>query len=181
MTETKYISFSELREDMEIEGYKKGSTTTFASQKIVSIKKNKVFFNWGEPLENASDYVFSIELTEEELFIKYKDNIKEIKEALAHDLGQVDGYHEMWNSWLYYNVHNLANLASNLKEHKLRIIGYATLLTPKLSMFSDTALDIGIVAEYENGDRIWCHASDEYRKRLLKMKDYEYSQLKQEH
>ena len=28
---------------------------------------------------------------------------------------------------------------------------------------------------------IWCHASDEYRKRLLKMKDYEYSQLKQEH
>ena len=69
MTETKYISFSELREDMEIKGYKKGSKTTFASQKIVSIKKNKVFFNWGEPLENASDYVFSIELTEEELFI----------------------------------------------------------------------------------------------------------------
>lgn len=41
MTETKYISFSELRKDMEIKGYKKGSTTTFASQKIVSILKQE--------------------------------------------------------------------------------------------------------------------------------------------
>lgn len=180
MTETKYISFSELSVGMEVEGYKKGCATTFASKKIVSIENNKVIFNWGEPLENASDYVFSIELTNEELFQKYKDNIKEIREALSHDLGQVDGYHEMWNSWLYHNISNLANLASNLNENNLRIIGYAQLLTPKLSMFSDTVLDIGIVAEYENGDRIWCHASDEYRKRLLEMKDYEYSQLKQE-
>ena len=173
MTETKYISFSELKIGMEIKGYKKGCRTTFVSQEIVSIENNKVIFNWGEPLEDASDYVFSIKLTDEELFQKYKDNIKEIKEALAHNLGQVDGYHEMWNSWLYYNVDNLADLASNLNENKLRIIGYAILSTPKLSMFYGTALDIGIVAEYENGDRIWCHASDEYRKRLLSMKDYE--------
>ena len=49
MTETKYISFSELSVGMEVEGYKKGCATTFASKKIVSIENNKVIFNWGEP------------------------------------------------------------------------------------------------------------------------------------
>jgi len=165
MTETKYISFSELREDMEIKGYKKGSTTTFASQKIVSIKKNKVFFNWGESLTNASDYMFSVKLTDKELREKYKAVVQEIREALNHDLGQVDGYHEMWNSWLYAS--NLTEMASTLNEHKMRIIGYATLTVPKHAMFSDEVLDIGIVAEYEDGERIWCHASDKYRKSLL--------------
>ena len=128
--DTKYISFSELKIGMEIEGYKKGCSSTFCTQEIVSIENNKVSFNWGEPLENASDYIFSIKLSDEELAQKYKDDVKEIKEALAHKLGQVDGYHEMWNSWLFAN--NLVEMASNLKEHKLRIIGYATLTNPKL-------------------------------------------------
>ena len=162
--DTKYISFSELKIGMEIDGYKKGNTTSFCTQEVVAIKNNTVKLSWGIELENASDYVFSIKLSDEELAQKYKDDVKEIKEALSHKLGQVDGYHEMWNSWLFAN--NLAEMASNLKEHKLRIIGYATLTTPKLTMF-DTTLDIGVVAEYEDGDRIWCHASDEHRKYLL--------------
>lgn len=170
MTDTKYISFSELSVGMEIKGYKKGCSTTYCTKEIISIDTNKISFNYGEPLESASDYIFSIELSDEELIQKYKDDIKEIKEALAHNLGQVDGYHEMWNSWLY-GSHRLSVLASTLNENKIRIIGYATLDVPKHSMLSDTLLDIGIVAEYENGDRIWCHASDEYRKHLLNMED----------
>ena len=154
MTETKYISFSELKIGMEIKGYKKGNTTSFCTQDIVAIKNNTVKLSWGTSLENASDYMFEVELTKEELQEKYKNNIKEIREALNHNLGQVDGYHEMWNSWPY------------LKEHKLRIIGYATLTTPKLTMFG-TTLDIGVVAEYDNGERIWCHTSSEYIKSLL--------------
>ena len=167
MLETKYIPYSELMIGMEITGYKKGNTTSYCNCKIVSIDGVKVSFNWGESLKNASDYVFSVELTNEELIQKYSKNIKEIKEALAHNLGQVDGYHEMWNSWLYAG--SLAELASNLSENKLRIIGFATLVTPKHSMISDEVLDIGIVAEYQNGDRIWCHASDNYRKCLIGM------------
>lgn len=162
--ETKYISFSELKIGMEIQGYKKGCSQSFCCQEVKSIKNNSVTLSWGTTLENASDYMFSVELTDEELQEKYKDTIQEIKEALNHDLGQVDGYHEMWNSWLFAN--NLAEMASNLKEHKLRIIGYATLTTPKLTMFG-TTLDIGVVAEYEDGERIWCHTSDEHRKHLL--------------
>ena len=166
MRETKYIPLSELKVGMEIQGYKKGSTTSFCTKEIVSIKKNTVSFNWGDSLTDASDYMFSVNLTDEELEEKYKDVVVEIREALNHDLGQVDGYHEMWNSWLYTSG-DLAELASTLNENKMRIIGYATLTTPKHAMFSDELLDIGIVAEYENGERIWCHASNEYRKSLL--------------
>ena len=163
MTETKYIPFSELKVGMEIRGYKKGCSETYFLQDVKAIKKNSVILS-SESLENASDYMFSVELTEEELEEKYKDAIQEIKEALSHDLGQVDGYHEMWNSWLYAD--SLAEMASSLNEHNLRILGYATLSVPRHTMFG-TVLDIGVVAEYNNGDRIWCHCSNEHRKYLL--------------
>lgn len=164
MNETKYIQFSELKVGMEIRSYKKGCSETFCRQDVKSIKNNSVTLSWGETLENASDYMFSVELTEEELKEKYKDAIQEIKEALNHDLGQVDGYHEMYNTWLYAG--SLAEIASSLNEHNLRIIGYATLITPKQTMFG-TTLDIGVVAEYNDGERIWCHCSNEHRKSIL--------------
>mgnify|MGYP003293739262 CR=1 FL=1 len=129
-SETKYIPLSELKVGMEIQGYKKGNTTSFCTQDVVAIKNNTVSLSWGTTLENASDYMFSIELTDEELREKYKDAIQELKEVLNHDLGQVDGYHEMWNAWLCAD--NLAEMASSLKEYKLRVIGYATLTTPSI-------------------------------------------------
>lgn len=162
--ETKYISLSELKIGMEIQGYKKRNTTSFCTQDVVAIKNNTVKLSWGTSLKNASDYMFSVALTNEELQEKYKDSIQEIKEALNHDLGQVDGCHEMWNTWLCAS--DLVEMASMLNEHKLRIIGYATLTTPKLTMFG-TTLDIGVVAEYEDGERIWCHTSSNHIKNLL--------------
>lgn len=164
MTETKYIPFPELKVGMEIRSYKKGCTESFCHQEVKSIKKNSVTLSWGETLENASDYMFSVELTGEELEEKYKDTIQEIKEALNHDLGQVDGYHEMNNTWLYAG--GLAEIASSLNEHNLRIIGYATLSVPKHSMFG-SLLDIGVVAEYNDGERVWCHCSNKHRKLFL--------------
>ena len=85
---------------------------------------------------------------------------------MNHDLGQVDGYHEMWNSWLY--AYDLAEMASTLNVYNLRIIGYATLTVPKHPMFSDELLDIGVVAEYEDGERIWCHFSNKSRKKCFR-------------
>ena len=166
MREEKYIPLSELKVGMEIQGYKSGNTTTCCTREIVTIKGNSVSFNWGDTLNDASKYMFAVYMTDEELRKKYSTEIEELKEALNHDLGQVDGYHEMWNSWLY-SSYNLAQMASELKQNKLKIVGYATLTVPKHSMFSDEVLDIGVVAEYEDGERIWCHTSDEYRKRLL--------------
>ena len=40
---------------------------------------------------NEVIFKFEVNMTEEELREKYKDAIREIKEALNHDLGQVDG------------------------------------------------------------------------------------------
>lgn len=162
--ETKYIPLSKLKVGMEIQGYKKGSATTYCTQKVVAIKNNTIKLSWGDLLRNASDYMFSVALAVEELQEKYKDTIQELKEVLNHDLGQVDGCHEMWNTWLCAS--NLAEMASILKEHKLKIIGYATLTTPRRTMFG-TTLDIGVVAEYEDGERIWCHTSSEHIERLL--------------
>ena len=39
----------------------------------------------------------------------------------------------------------------------------------KITMFG-TTLDIGVVAEYDNGERIWCHTSSEHIKSLLDKK-----------
>ena len=72
--------------------------------------------------------------------------------------------HEMNNTWLYAG--DLTEIASSLNEHNLRIIGYATLSVPKHSMLGNL-LDIGVVAEYNDGERIWCHCSNEHRKFLL--------------
>ena len=166
MREEKYIPLSELKVGMQIQGYKRGHTTSCCTKEIVDIKDNTVSFNWGEALNDASEYMFAIYMTNKELRKKYSAEIEELKEALNHDLGQVDGYHEMWNTWLY-SSYDLAQMASELKQNRLRIIGYATLTVPKHSMFSDNVLDIGVVAEYEDGDRIWCHTSNEHRKRLL--------------
>lgn len=162
--EIKYIPFSELKVGMEIQSYKKGGSESFCCREVKVIKNNSVALSYGIILENASDYMFSVELTDEELQEKYKDAIQELKEALNHDLGQVDGYHEMWNSWLCAG--SLAEMASELNEHKLKIIGYATLTTPRTTMFG-TTLDIGVVAEYKDGERIWCHTSNKHIKYLL--------------
>ena len=57
MTETKYIPFSELKVGMEIEGWKKGSSTCFSSKEIKNIKNNTISFNWGDPLKNLSSII----------------------------------------------------------------------------------------------------------------------------
>ena len=76
--ETKYISLSELKVGMEIKGYKNGNTSTYYSADVVSIKNNTVELSWGEPLKNASDYMFCIKLTNEEL----KENISDIENVI---------------------------------------------------------------------------------------------------
>ena len=69
-----------------------------------------------------------------------------------HEIGQ----HEMWNAWLYGG--SLYEVADECEQHKMKVIGYCPDIRTKVSMFGRD-LDIGICAEYEDGDRIWCHYS----------------------
>lgn len=71
----------------------------------------------------------------------------------------------MSNGWLYAG--SITDIASEMSERKIRIIGYAPLMLPKVDFFGHI-LDIGIIAEhYDTEERFWCHASDEYRLAIL--------------
>ena len=83
MTETKYIPFSELKVGMEIEGWKKGSSTCFSSKEIKNIKNNTISFNWGDPLKNASDYMFEVKLTEK---FTFNNNVSYFNWEIIHFL-----------------------------------------------------------------------------------------------
>lgn len=39
----------------------------------------------------------------------------------------------------------------------MKVVGHSTDITPKIAMFSGDTLDVGVCAEYDDGERIWCH------------------------
>ena len=167
----KELKSNELTIDMEIVSYKNIETKEIHMIHLIvsEIGEDFVSLNYTDgnhyvTLTNLDQYIFERNLTEEEFENKYHSDVEDIVEALNNKLAQVDGCHEMYNSWLYAG--SLSKIASKLREDNMKIIGYATLTVPKTTFFGEV-LDIGVVAEYEDGDRIWCHASDKYRLDLL--------------
>lgn len=78
------------------------------------------------------------------------------------------GTHEYDNSWLISSIEELTN---KLNEKEYRLIGWFPLSAPK--KYADNIyLDIGIVAEEEDGYRFWCH----YIKRWLEDDIEEYEE-----
>lgn len=169
----KEITAQELAVGMKIESYKDLTTgmRCFSTLIVARIDEKEVVFTnrFGKEsvvLKNPGNYIFERELTKNEHREKYADRTGEIVEALDNKLAQVEGYHEMWNTWLYAG--GLSDIASELEANDMRIIGYSPLTVPKTPMFGGDILDIGVVAEYtDSGERFWCHASDNYRKELL--------------
>lgn len=81
----------------------------------------------------------------------YEIDTLELIKAMEHEMyDQGDARHEMWNHWTWDP--SPTNTAIRCKDEGLKIIGYFYLPNPSYD------LDIGVVAEYEDGDRIWCHA-----------------------
>lgn len=166
MRDTKDISFSELVIGQKLVGYNSPSQSCIFHCSVKHIKGNTVTLVSGgstEILQNADQYKFKVELNRSEFVEKYEADVEEIKAALQRKLGQLDGDHEMWNTWLYAG--DVYDIAAELKKNDMRIIGYATLSVPKRSI-TDT-YDIGVIAEYDNGERIWCHCSEKWRKFLV--------------
>ena len=76
---------------------------------------------------------------------------KQIVQALEHELyDSGDAHHEYWNTWVL--ALDPYDMAESAEKFNLTIIGYFKLKEPK------HGLDIGIVAEEKDGNRIWCHA-----------------------
>lgn len=81
----------------------------------------------------------------------YYNKAKEVVAALQHQLyDSGDATHELLNTWVC--ALDPYDMVKTLEKHNLTIIGYFYLTEPKMK------LDIGIIAENKNGERIWCHA-----------------------
>lgn len=93
-----------------------------------------------------------------------KDLIKNIYNNLKNNkmYSYEIGHHEFDNSWLSYD---LEELAQNCIDNKFIIIGYTYDIIPK----GPDNGDIGIVCEsLEDGDKFWCHMTNSYIQRMLK-------------
>ena len=73
------------------------------------------------------------------------------------------GKHEFDNTWISYDIEKLAQ---NCLENNFMIIGYTYDIIPK----GPDIGNIGIVCEdLSNGRKFWCHMTDRYIQRMLKM------------
>ena len=64
-------------------------------------------------------------------------------------------------------------MAAYCAKEKIKVVGHSTDITPKDPMFSNDILDVGVCAEYENGERFWCH----YRSRSIENMKEVYKEL----
>ena len=110
-------------------------------------------------------------MSDEEFKNKYREKAKEVIKNIQNRLLYDEiGYHEMWNLWLYGTPYEMA---AYCEKEKIKIIGHSTDITPKIAMFSRDTLDVGVCAEYEDGERFWCHYRSSDIEKLLER----YSEL----
>lgn len=113
-----------------------------------------------------SNLMFCVELTEEEFKNKYYEKAVEVLKNIQNKLCLDEiGYHEIWNGWLSSNPYDMASYCC---KENIRIVGYSSDIQEKYPMFGNEILDIGVCAEYENGERFWCHFSSKNLEKMLK-------------
>lgn len=158
--ETKLVTYKHLTKGQRIEGVKgDGWMRNF----IAYVKEiNPVFVivelwkKGGEEERFSASCMFMVEITKEEFQNKYRAKAKEVLKNIQNRLHRDQiGYHEMWNAWLYGNPYEIARQC--VKEN-ITIVGHCSDIIPKTSLFSDEDIyDVGVCAEYESGERFWCH------------------------
>ena len=161
---SKYVTWRSLKKGQEIHGFKKGNMTSHFRAMVES--SNAAFvtvLKWGKDEEKISseETLFEVDMTEDEFQSKYAKGAAEVIQALHNRLAAYEiGYHEMWNSWIRYDPYELA---AACQDRKIKVVGVCSDITPKHALFApDFVLDIGICAEYSDGERFWCHASREH-------------------
>lgn len=165
----KYVTWRSLKKGQEIYGYKRGHSTS--GFRAVVESANVAFVTvlmWGtDKKEIASEEtLFEVDMTKEEFNNQYAKGAAEVIQALQINLAEYEiGYHEMWNSWIRYDPYEMA---AECQDRKFKVVGVCGDITPKHNMFDyDLILDIGICAEYSDGERFWCHASRAYLDEML--------------
>lgn len=70
------------------------------------------------------------------------------------------------NAWLYGTPYEIASYCI---KNGMKVVGHSTDITPKTVMFSGDTLDVGVCAEYEDGERFWCHYRSENIKEMIEL------------
>lgn len=169
----KYVTWRSLKKGQEIHGYKQGHCTCGFYAVVESTNAAFVtVLKWGTDEEKipAEETMFEVDMTEEEFKSQHAKGAAEVIKALQNRLAKYEiGYHEMWNAWISYDPYEMA---AECQDHKIKVVGVCYDITAKNALFGiDFILDIGICAEYSNGERFWCHASRKYLDDMLA--DYE--------
>lgn len=157
MGDTKKLTARQLKEGQKIESWTEGKTWHGATATVKQVGPDGVVLLVFEEREErvGLEATFEVELTDTEFIAKHRSGARAVMAALCNRLAEYEiGYHELWNSWLSADPYEMA---FECARNKICVVGYCKDITPKCAMFSGETLDIGICAEYEDGERIWCH------------------------
>ena len=106
-------------------------------------------------------------LSDAEMRQKYSEGAKAVAEAFNNIIYTDHGPHDWDNSWLMANT--IEELAAFFQERDYHIIGYFPLNEPAhTESYRRTVYDVGVVFEYEDGERFWTHGCKEYIDDMLK-------------
>lgn len=173
--ERKQVTYKQLKKGQEIREIRGENETRMLRAYVKDINPSYVTVELWKPggMEEkiSTSNMFGVEMTEKEFEDKYRKRAREILKNIGNKLALDEiGYHEMWNGWLYGTPYEMAAYCA---KEKIRAVGHSTDITPKNPMFSNDILDVGVCAEYENGERFWCH----YRSRSIENMKEVYKEL----
>lgn len=165
----KSVTWRSLSLGQQVKEWRSGQSLHMASATVKA--KNAAFvtllvFGIQEEKVASEGTLFGIEMSDEEFRRTYR---KEAEQLIADIQVKIPEYaigaHEAWNAWL---SHDPYEMAAECKEHKIRVLGHCTDILPKRNLLDpNLILDVGICAEYSDGEKIWCHWSGESLKQML--------------
>lgn len=157
--ENKLVTYKNLKVGQVIKGTKGegccSGFTAFVKSINPAFVTVELWRKGGKEEKINSSLMFEVEMTEKEFESKYREKAKEVLKGIQNKLhGDELGYHEMWNAWLYGTPYEIA---SYCVKNNMKVVGHSTDIPPKFAMFSGDTLDVGVCAEYDDGERFWCH------------------------
>ena len=167
--ENNHVTYKALTKGQMIKGAKDGNRTSIFTGYVKDINPSFVTISmWskdGKEEKFSTHLLFAVEMTEREFNCKYREKAKEVIKNIQNKLYKSQiGSHDMWNSWLFGTPYEIA--CECIKE-KITIVGYCDDIIAKHNLFSGEPMDIAVCAEYEDGDRFWCHYSTKMLNDLL--------------
>lgn len=169
----------EIKPGDKFNGYVKheGDSTTQTWCEVI-INEEGIPLVWGtNPIEAKYDYfVRRMTWVEQDQWYKDQVDLTNSKHQLnligihtdLYDLG--DACHEMWNGWISTSWEEQL---ITLDEEDFFIVGIA----PCPHTFQCMRNPVYIVCEYENGDRLWCHAEKDWIDDMREASLKEYTEL----